>query len=233
MNRFKDNIKNWYDIADGCGTKKKSKIDKTFKNHLIKPNSMITMIGGTGSGKSTALIDMLSRMPDKFYRIIIFSGSTTDEPLLNFLQNSIDGIELIDNADDLPELTDLNDEDKSTEKLIVFDDINNLNNKEKTKVAKWYNSSRKYGFTCVCMAQNYTNVLPQIRRNTNYFIVFKLNDMNSINQIIKNHNVDGKNKDDIKEAYFESTAQPKNFFMIDLLSPEYRFRHNFLDIMKI
>ena len=110
----KDCIKDWYSIA-GKGTSNTSiKNDKNFKNHMIKPCSMIMMIAPTGGGKTTALVEFLSRKTDSFYRVIYFSGSTTDEPLLHFLKAHIDGIELIDNADELPELTDINDEEKNT-----------------------------------------------------------------------------------------------------------------------
>ena len=113
-NQFKDEMKDWYSIA-GKGQKNASiKPDKNFKNHLIKPCSMISMIGYTGAGKTTALLEFLSRKNDEFHRIIIFSGSTTDEPLIKFLEKHVEGIELIDNADDLPELTDMNDDDKKT-----------------------------------------------------------------------------------------------------------------------
>ena len=44
---------------------------------------MILCIGGTGSGKTNALLNFLSRKNNAFYDIIIFSGSSTDEPLYN------------------------------------------------------------------------------------------------------------------------------------------------------
>ena len=233
MSQFKDSMKDWYKIA-GKGQKDKGiKPDKNFKNHLIKPCSMISMVGSTGAGKTTALLEFLSRKNESFYRIIIFSGSTTDEPLLNFLSKHIDGIELIDNADDLPELTDMNEEDKRIEKLIVFDDMINLKPKEKIKIQKWFNSARKYGFTCISMIQNYTDEPIQMRRNTMYWILFRLNDTNTIKQILRNHNT-GYDKKLIEEAYYASTTAPKNFFTIDLTanSPA-PFRHNFTDVINI
>ena len=230
---FKDKIKDWYSIA-GKGLTKGIKNDKNFKNHMIKPCSMVMMVGNTGSGKTTALVEFLSRKNDSFYRVIYFTGSTGDEPLLKFLQNHIDGIEVIDNADELPELTDLNDEDKKQEKLIIFDDIINLPKKQLVKIQKWFNSARKYGFTCVAMVQNYTDAPLQMRRNTQYFILFRLNDMNTIHQILKNHNNNGDDKEVIKQAYFAATSEPKNFFTLDLTpnSPA-RYRHNFTDVIHI
>jgi Poxvirus A32 protein len=229
---FKDKLTDWYEVAGKTGEGRKIKNDKNFKNHLIKPCSMISIIGQTGCGKSTALVEFLARKQE-FCRIIIFSGSSVDEPLYNMLQKHIDGIELIDNAEDLPELTDMNEEDKNTEKLIVFDDMINLPAKQKLKIQKWFNSARKYGFTCIAIAQNYTDMPIQMRRNTQYFMLFRLNDANTINQIIKNHSL-GDDKEEIKRAYFESTREPKNFFTIDLtpMSPA-KYRHNFIDVIRI
>ena len=118
-----DKIKDWYEEINKKGGNIKPKVDKTFKNHYIKNNSMIALIGATGCGKSNAIIDFLSRTPNKYYRIILFTGSTSDEPLYNFLKERIDGIEIIDDPDLLPEITDFNDDDKTLDKLAIFDDI--------------------------------------------------------------------------------------------------------------
>ena len=225
-----DTIKDWYKI-----TKKHSKggikPDSNYKNHMIKPCSQIMMVGPTGSGKTTILMEFLHRK-QAFHRIIIFSGSTTDEPLLNALRESMDGVEFIQDADELPELSDMNDDEKHYEKLIVFDDMINLTKKQLLKIQKWFNSSRKYGYTAICMVQNYTDAPLQIRRNCKYFMIFKLNDLNTINQILKNHNTNGDDKSHILSLYHQATANPKDFFTIDLTEQGVgRYRHNFTDIL--
>lgn len=231
---FKDNIKDWYQIANKSGTGITRNIDKNYNKHLIKPCQMISIIGQTGSGKSQAILEFLSRKNEAFYKIILFTGSTVDEPLYKLLEKHIDGIEMIDNADELPDLTEMNDEDKKAEKLIIFDDIINLPKKQLTKIQKWFNSARKYGYTCIATAQNYTDLPIQIRRNTMIFMIFKLNDINTINQILKNHNNNGDDKELVKQAYFMATSQPHNFFLLDTTSnDDNRYRHNFLDKIKL
>ena len=232
---FKDNIKDWYQIANKTGTGITRKVDKNFNKHLIKPCQMISIIGQTGSGKSQAILEFLSRKSEAFYRIILFSGSTVDEPLYKLLEKHIDGIEMIDNADELPELKDVIDEDdKQHEKLIIFDDMINLPKKHLLKIQKWANSSRKGGWTNIFVAQNYTDLPIQIRRNTMIFMIFRLNDMNTINQILKNHNNNGDNKELVKQAYFMATSRPHNFFLLDTTSnDDNRYRHNFLDKIKL
>lgn len=225
----KDTVTNWYSKIGG-GSGKKQKMDKNFKKHLIKPNAMITIIGPTGSGKSNALIEFLSRKNDAFYEMTIFSGSTTEEPLYQMLADKVEGVQLIDNIDELPELTDLNDEDKSVEKLMIFDDIINLKPKEKVKLQKWFNSSRKYGFTCICMAQNFTDLPLQMRRNTMIFILFKMNDNNTIKHIFKTHSHTDVPVDVVMKMYFYATHDKGNFFKIDFGS-DHPFTKNFIEVL--
>jgi len=232
--KFKDEIKDWYKIAGktGCGVKYKT--DKNFSKHFIKPCMMISIIGSTGAGKSKALLEFLSRKNDAFYDITLFSGSTTDEPLYRLLQEHIEGVNMIENADELPDLTDMNEEDKKHEKLIVFDDIINLPKKQLLKIQKWFNSARKYGYTCIAMSQNYTDLPIQMRRNTMVYLIFRLNDINSINQILKNHNNNGDSPELVKQAYFLATQNKGDFFTLDLTSEgRERYRHNFTDFISL
>ena len=235
MRKFKDEVRNWTESANkqGCGAK--FKLDKNFKRHYIKPCMMISIIGATGSGKSTALVEFLARKNDAFYEITIFSGSTADEPLINMLREHVEGLNVIDDADELPELTSMNEEDKKHEKLIVFDDIINLPKKQLVKIQKWFNSARKYGYTCIAMAQNFTDLPIQMRRNTMVFMLFRLNDTNTINHILKTHVNNGDDKQAIREAYYASTQGKGNFFTIDFTSEDgaHRYRHNFTDFIHI
>jgi len=232
--KFKDEIKDWYKIAGktGCGIKYKT--DKNFSKHYIKPCMMMSIIGSTGAGKSKALLEFLSRKNDSFYEITLFSGSSVDEPLYNLLQEHIEGVNMIENADELPDLTDMNEEDKKHEKLIVFDDIINLPKKQLLKIQKWFNSARKYGYTCIAMSQNYTDLPIQMRRNTMVYLIFRLNDINSINQILKNHNNNGDSPELVKQAYFLATQNKGDFFTLDLTSEgRERYRHNFTDFISL
>ena len=56
------------------------------------------------------------------------------------------------------------------------------------KIQEYATAGRKKGFTCFFLAQNYVQIPKNISRNTHYFIIFKLNDNTSINNIIKNFN---------------------------------------------
>jgi hypothetical protein len=227
----KDVLTDWYAIANKQGTGHKITMDKHFKNHLIKPYQMISIIGPTGSGKSTAIVEFLSRKNESFYEVTIFSGSTSDEPLYNMLKKLNPDINIIDNVDELPDLVNENDKDKKQEKLMIFDDIINLNKKNLLTIQKWFNSARKYGYTCIAMAQNYTDLPIQIRRNTMIFWLFRMNDNNSINQILKNHNHTGIDKETIKNMYYYCIKEKKNFFNINFNDETHPFKKNFIEIL--
>ena len=193
---------------------------------------MILCVGGTGSGKSTALLEFIKRKSNSFYQIIIFSGSGVDEPIYNYLVSKNNSVELYTDTKDLPELTEF---DRETEKLIVFDDFINLKTKEFKKINEYLTAGRKYGFTVWLMSQNYTSVPKIITRNINYLIIFKLNDNVSINTIIKNHNIIGLDADIFKKIYEKATLEKPNFLLIDLKTNEHKLklRQNFLNLFKI
>ena len=105
--------------------KQETKLGKDFKDHYILPHSMIAIIGGTGSGKSNALLNLISKQSSKYYEIIIFNPVSTDEPLLKLLQKKIPELKLISNIEELPSLSEFVG-DSEHEKLIVFDDVINM-----------------------------------------------------------------------------------------------------------
>jgi len=228
-----DKIKNYYELLPK-NLKQERKLDANYKKHYIQPCSMICCIGGTGSGKSNSLLDFLNRKNNAFYEIIIYSGSTVDEPLYNLLKQMMPEIQLYNDINEFPPLSEFDNENKDQEKLIILDDFINLPTKDMKKLNQYLVAGRKFGFTVWCMAQNYTSVNKVITRNLNYIILFKLNDNVSINNIIKNHNIHDVDKQKFKDCYMQATSEPRQFFMIDLKGPkETHLRQNFLNFYDI
>ena len=192
-----DSVINFYSKI-GSGNSK-SLHPKTWKNHHIYNNSMILCIGGTGAGKSNALLNYIHRSSGEFFQIIICSFSTTDEPLYNMLHEKEPQVTLINNIEDVPDLKIFDNKHKDKPKLIVFDDFINLPDKDMRKINDYLTSGRKFGFTVWLMAQDYVSVPKIIIRNINYFILFRINDNVSINNIIRNHNIGDIDPKIIKE----------------------------------
>ena len=210
--------------------KQETKLDKDFKNHYILPKSMIAIIGGTGSGKSNALCNLISKQSNKYYDIIIFNPVSTDEPLLKLLKQKMPELKLISDIEELPSLSEFVG-DSEHEKLIVFDDVINMSSKDFKKVKEYFTGGRKLGFTVVIMAQNYVSIPKTIVRNCQYFFIFKLNDNVTINNIIRNHNIYNIEKDIFRKLYDDATSKPLNFFLVDLKTKdkETHLRKNFVE----
>ena len=220
-------------IKDKDEDKKQIKKDANYHNHYIKPCQLIGVVGPSGSGKSNFVVDFINRKNNSFYEIIYFNASTSDEPLLRLLKKHIEGIQIIDDIEQLPKLEDYNDSDKSLEKLLIWDDVINLPKKKLIEIQKWFNSGRKYGFTICFLAQNYTDIPIQIRRNVMIWVLFRLHDNNTISNILKNHST-GEDKSKITNAYFKSTENKGQFFIVDFnASPEHKYRSNFLNFITI
>jgi len=213
-------VKDWYKEV-----KNTNKKDKSFKNHEIEPNSIIGLIGQSGSGKSTALIDFISRCPEKFTEIHLFSGSgsASTEPLYKLLKQKIPELETYDNVEEIPPLESF--EDKTSEKLIIFDDFLQLTPRQMNKLAQYATAGRKSGFTCIFMSQNYTSIPKVISRNFHYLWLFKIQDTVSVDTIYKNH-VNGITKQQFRDLHRAITSQPRSFLMLDLRKNE--LRKNFL-----
>ena len=211
---------------------KGNKLPKNWNKHHIMHNSMILALGGTGTGKTNALLNYLSRSSGEFSDVIVFSASTTDEPLYNLLEEN--GVTLYNDIDELPELSEFED-DKDKKKLIIFDDFINLDKKKLKKINMYLISGRKFNFSVFLMAQNYSSIDKQIVRQIQYFIIFKINDNISLNNIIRNHNIADIDPTVIKSACNLCTQTPPDFFMIDLktINKKERFRKNFLHFLDL
>ena len=98
------------------------------------------------------------------------------------------------------------------------------------KINEYFTGGRKAGFTVWAMAQNYTSIPKIVTRNANYFIIFKLNDTVTINNILKNHNINNIDKEEFKTMYLDATSEPRNFFLVDLKGDKkHHLRKNFLN----
>jgi hypothetical protein len=240
--KFIDNITNWTDKFDEKKINNEEKLyDKSFNNHYIpNKNVLMALVGPSGSGKTSTIIEYLKRTVYKgylpFYQVIYFTASTSDEPLLNNLKKILgDGITLIDNVDNLPTIEDFKDEKEKTKKrLIVFDDINNLPKKKLESLNSFFNSGRKFFSHIICMAQNYTALPVQIRRNCNLYLLYKSNDNTTINYMLKNHNMYNLNKEKLRKLYDICTKEKGSFLKIDLTADSIApITHNFTDIIPI
>jgi hypothetical protein len=213
---------------------------KSINNHYKNTKNVISLlIGPSGSGKTTTIIDFIMRCRDNnnyipFYNIVYFTGSISDESLLNLLKKILPTTIIIDDANKLPKIDDFKNDidfDKKLKNLIIFDDIGNLNRKQKDIINNWSNSGRKLFSHMFFMCQNIIDVPLTIRRNINYLYLYKSNDLTIIQRILMKYNLYNIKFDDLYNWYLEYTKNKGDFLLLDLINPNYAIRHNFLDIL--
>jgi len=207
------------------------KRDKNYSKHMVEPCSHILCIGPTGSGKTNSLINFIYLKNNAFDRIIIFTGSGTEnEPLYKFLKDKIPETEFFSDVNELPDVKDFAEDGES---LVVIDDFINMTKKELKKICDLLVSGRKKGISCFLMAQNFTSVPKIISRNCSYILLYKMNDNFTIKHILKNFNKFDIPNDKFLDTYKKATDKPLDFLMVDMKNKDSALRHNWNDKLSI
>ena len=99
---------------------------------------------------------------------------------------------------------------------------------------KLFTSSRRLNITLVFITESYFLVPKDVRLNSTYYLIMKINSKRELQNIAINHSADIDYKDFIK-IYRECTKEPYNFLTIDTTLPAsdpLRFRKNLFDSYK-
>ena len=127
--------------------------------------------------------------------------------------------------------------DKENKILIVFDDMiaDMIHNKKLNSiVTELFIRGRKLNISLVFITQSYFKVPKDVRLNTTYFFIAKIQNKRELQQIAINYSSNIINKDFVN-IYRECTAEPYSFLVIDttLASDNpLRFRKLFLEYNK-
>ena len=222
-----DNITNWYKKIPA---KFKPKYNNpNYNNHLMTIPFRACIIGGSGSGKTQLVLEILYRMHNTF-GLVILCCKSSDEPLYNYLKSRLppETLHIYENGD-VPDLKDYKNVDAQI--LFIADDLVN-DKKAETKLSEWWLRGRKLGKgCCMCyLTQSYFKTPKFIRINSNFFFLKKLSSMRDLNMILRDHDL-GLKKADLMKMY-EYAVQNNGTLVIDSdANPENRFRRNFLEIL--
>jgi ABC-type dipeptide/oligopeptide/nickel transport system ATPase component len=202
-----------------------------FNIHGLKLPFRMLIIGGSGSGKTQTLMNIIHNMNDTFNDIYVITKNK-QEPIYEYLEDKLGGkgvsvVEGIGNAPDLDK--DINKKDQT---LIVMDDL--VLEANQKPLEEYFIRARKQNCSLIYISQSYYAVPKMIRKNLNYLVIKQLSSLQDLFRIMREYSL-GDNKVQLKKVYDNATtANKQDFLLVDLdAPPDSRFRKNFNDIYEI
>ena len=171
----------------------------------------ILIIGGSGSGKTNALLNLINNQPDidKIYLYAKDPYETKYQYLikksekvgLNHFNDPKAFMEYSNDMQDVYENIDDYNPRKKCKVLIVFDDMiaDMINNKKLDSiVTELFITGRKLDISIVFITQSYFKVPKDVKLNSTHFFIMKIPNKRELQQIALNHSSDIDFKDFMK-----------------------------------
>ena len=201
----------------------------------------ILIIGGSGSGKTNSLLNLINNQPDidkiylyakdpyeKKYQYLINKREKAGINHFNdpkaFVEYSNDMQDVYKNIEDYNPI-------KKRKVLIIFDDmIADIADKLNPIVTELFIRGRKLNISIVFITQSYFKVPKDVRLSSTHFFIMKIPNKRELQQISLNHSSDIDFKD-FMNIYKKYTKEPYSFLVNDITLPSdnpLRFRKNLL-----
>ena len=203
----------------------------------------ILIIGGSGSGKTNALLNLINKQPDidktylyakdpyeKKYQYLI---NKREKVGLNNFNDPKAFMEYSNHMQDVYKTIEDYNPINKRKVLIIFDDmiVDMINdNKLNPIVTESFIRGRKLNISIVFITQSYFKVPKDVRLNSTHCFIMKIPNKRELQQIALNHSSDIDFKD-FMNIYKKSTKEPYSFLVNDTTLPSdnpLRFRKNLL-----
>ena len=179
-------------------------------------------IGGSGSGKPNALLNLINNQPDidkiylyakdpyeKKYQYLI---NKREKVRLDHFDDPKAFIEYSNDMEDVHKNIDDYNPRKKRKVLIIFDDMiaDMINNKKLDSIVNdLFIRGRKLNISIVFITQSYFKVPKDVKLNSTHFFIMKITNKRELQQIALNHSSDIDFKDFMK-IYKKYTTKYKN-----------------------
>lgn len=223
------NITNWYGIKDVKKHITKYSNPK-YKEVLISHPHRTLIIGGSGSGKTTCLMELIKKMADT-YDFIILCVRSADEPLYKYLISKCRDLIMVYEDGKFPSIDDVKKTAKDKQVLMIFDDLVLL--KDQSFISEMFIRGRKIGggVSMCYLTQSYYKCPKTIRINCNNIILKKLSSNRDLKMILREYDID-KSEKEMLDMYKNATANQLDSLIIRLDEPydsPHKFTKNFLE----
>ena len=204
----------------------------------------ILIIGGSRSGKTNALINLINEQKD-IDKICLcardlnkpkyeYLTKKSEEARIKHLNNPNVFIECSNTMDDVYENIDDYNSNRRRKILTAFDDMiaDVMKNKKVQAIIKeLFIRCKKLNISLIFITQSYFSVPKDIRLNSTHYLIMRINNRKELQNIAINHSADIDYKDFMK-IYWECTKEPFHFLTIDITLPAsdpLRFKKNLFD----
>jgi hypothetical protein len=186
-------------------------LNPNFKEHGISLPFRAICCAPSGKGKTNQIMNLIVLMDKTFHKIVLCVHEGGEIPVLA-------------KKEDKPE--DKKDDKKPKkilQSLIIFDDLMYDNSPE---ILQYYIRGRKFGYSCVYIAQTYWGAPIDVRKNSDYIFLGQGLLKRDIKAIL-NMYPSNIPLDEFIQIYDEATKEPLDILLIDL---EHRnLRYNITD----
>ena len=191
----------------------------------------ILIIGGSGSGKTNALLNLIKEQDD-IDKIYLYAKDLSEPKYeyliknrenagIKHLNDSKAFIECSNTMDDVYENIDDYNPSRKRKILIVFDDMIAdimTNKKFQSLIKELFIRCRKLNISLVFITQSYFSVPKDVRVNSTHYLIMKINNRKKLQNIAINHSGDIDYQDFMK-IYRECTKEPYNCLTVDTTLP--------------
>ena len=210
---------------DDCANENKTIHNKNWP-YIPDHPYRILIIGGSGSGKTNLLLNLIENQPD-IDKIYLYAKDPY-ESKYQYLINKREGAGInyfndpkafIDYSNDMNDVyknIDYYNPDEENKTLIVSDDMiaDMINDKKwNSIVTELFIRGRKLNISLVFITQSYFKVPKDVRLNTSHFFIAKIPNKRELQQIAIHHSSDINTKD-FSNIYREYTVEPYSFLVI-------------------
>lgn len=196
-----------------------------FKSHEIHLFKHLLFCGGTGLGKSNAVINFLLTMQGAFSHVQIYTADP-EEKLYRMLKEKLKDQLTIDEISKIPRLAD--QKSGMGQQLLIIDDFITAGKNTLNIIEEYAIRARKKLFTCCFLTQSYYACPKKIREQIRYLVLLKLCDKRNFGMIVSTLDTD-ISTDVIRKVIKNASSEELNVCLIDLQTKNINkmFRRNF------
>jgi energy-coupling factor transporter ATP-binding protein EcfA2 len=214
---------------------------KNWNNETLQNFSRTIIYGMTGSGKTNLLLNLIFNNKggcQMYYDRVYLYAKNLEQPKYVMMQKRFEKIEakvskkvgiefkMFFTANKLEDVLPVDAMDPDYSNICIFDDFITEKNLKKSCIVDYWIRSRHKHCSCIFLSQSFTTIPKDIRINTDYLILFRVNNKKELDRIYAD-TVRGITKEDFIRIFNNVISKdPYGFITVDNLTmdPERKVR---------